>query len=124
MFCRTLVYNDSPVTYTHVKKGKSVTFEAGNFSLQSMPYVGTYKIDVTKEEIEFKLGGTYTVVINEVSNKVGTKGATTLYNKWVFSNSNENSTKYLETLMIASKSYLQFDKSIIASDNFNTFPFT
>ncbi|XP_060535215.1 peptide transporter family 1-like isoform X2 [Cylas formicarius] len=65
---RTLIDNNATeLVYRHTKKDYQLTVESGNTSLKSLPYPGTYRIEGSFEEIEVtaKLGGTYTVLINQ-----------------------------------------------------------
>lgn len=53
------------VTYTYISNDKTLEVEAGNVSLKSLSYVGNYRVEGLNTEIEFKLGGTYSVLINQ-----------------------------------------------------------
>ncbi|XP_019766198.2 peptide transporter family 1 isoform X1 [Dendroctonus ponderosae] len=59
---RTLVSDNSSVKYSHSEKSYALTVAVG--SLVSLEYVGSYNIDLLNKSAEFKLGGTYTVLIN------------------------------------------------------------
>lgn len=65
---RTLVSDGSAVNYTYVKKtSKMLSVDAGDDSLHKLEYVGEFTVDGYDEILEFKMGGTYTVIINAVS---------------------------------------------------------
>lgn len=61
---RTLVSDNSSVKYAHSEKSYALTVGVG--ALVSLEYVGSYRIDLLNKSVEFKLGGTYTVLINAV----------------------------------------------------------
>ncbi|XP_050300932.1 peptide transporter family 1-like isoform X2 [Anthonomus grandis grandis] len=62
---RTLVSDKSAVNYSYSDGDHNLMVEAGNFTIKKLSYVGTYTIDILDgKEVEFKLGGTYTVLIN------------------------------------------------------------
>ncbi|CAG9821728.1 unnamed protein product [Phaedon cochleariae] len=65
---RTLDYMNRAITYK--MDSNSLTVDAGNHSLKSVPRPGTYTIeksDDTSLMVDLKLGGTYTVMINDDS---------------------------------------------------------
>lgn len=65
---RTLVSDGSAVNYTYVKKtSKMLSVAAGDDSLHKLEYVGEFTVDGYDTILEFKMGGTYTVVIKAVS---------------------------------------------------------
>ncbi|CAG9772811.1 unnamed protein product [Ceutorhynchus assimilis] len=64
---RTLV-DDNTASITYTLDGKDKTIEPGNITLMSFANVGTYSIAEISEDVEFKLGGTYTVIISLTNN--------------------------------------------------------
>ncbi|XP_066249841.1 peptide transporter family 1 isoform X2 [Euwallacea similis] len=64
---RTLVSNGSKVTYTHTHSGKTFSVLERDDSLNRME-TGSYDVN-GKGQVEFKLGGTYTVLVTNVTPK-------------------------------------------------------
>ncbi|XP_066154994.1 peptide transporter family 1-like isoform X2 [Euwallacea fornicatus] len=65
---RTLVSDESSVKYTNHEKSKTVIIPANSsHSLYSIEIIGKYQVNDLDFEVEFKLGGTYTVLVNELS---------------------------------------------------------